>query len=156
MRWSPIIPDFAGFAVARGLRVLEIDIGLGADHQRFAEADAELWAIDLTASAVEHTRQRLAAFGLASHLAVGVAERLDFPDESFDLVYSLGVLHHSPDTPKAIAEVRRVLKPGWEDHDLPQVEPGRPDALGALCPAGSEALAIATRDLCPLSGKSRH
>ena len=109
---EPYIPDFAGFAVARGLRVLEIGVGLGADHQRFAEAGAELWGIDLTARAVEHTRRRLAAFGLASHLAVGDAERLEFPDETFDLVYSWGVLHHSPDTPKAIAEVRRVLKSG--------------------------------------------
>ncbi len=61
-----------------------------------------------------HTRTRLQAFGLASHLAVGDAERLDFPDETFDSVYSWGVLHHSPDTLKAIAEVHRVLKRGRE------------------------------------------
>jgi len=92
--------------------VLEIGVGLGADHQRFAEAGAELWGIDLTERAVEHTRRRLAAFGLSSTIAVGDAEALDFPDESFDQVYSWGVLHHSPNTPKAIAEVWRVLKPG--------------------------------------------
>ena len=111
---EPYIPDFAGFAAARGLRVLEIGVGLGADHQRFAEAGADLWGIDLTDRAVEHTRRRLAAFGLTSHLAVGDAERLEFADASFDRVYSWGVLHHSPDTPKAIAEVWRVLKPGGE------------------------------------------
>ena len=61
---------------------------------------------------MQHTRNRLAAFGLTSNLTVGDAENLNFPDEMFDLVYSWGVLHHSPDTPKAISEVFRVLKPG--------------------------------------------
>lgn len=109
---EPYIPAFAGFNSAQGLRVLEIGVGLGADHQRFAEAGAALSGIDLTERAVEHTRRRLAVFGLASDLALGDAENLQFPDESFDLVYSWGVLHHSPDTPKAIDEVWRVLKRG--------------------------------------------
>jgi len=109
---EPYIPDFAGFAQSKDLRVLEIGVGLGADHQRFAEAGADLWGIDLTERAVEHSRCRLAAFGLSSNLSVADAERLDFPEESFDWVYSWGVLHHSPDTPKAIAEVWRVLKAG--------------------------------------------
>lgn len=109
---EPYILDFARFIAARGSRVLEIGVGLGADHQRFAEAGAELWGIDLTERAVEHTRRRLASLGLESHLAVGDAEALDFPAESFDRVYSWGVLHHSPDTPKAVSEVYRVLKHG--------------------------------------------
>jgi len=111
-RLEPVIPAFADFASARGKKVLEIGVGLGADHQRFAEAGADLYGIDLTERAVEHTRRRLALFGLSSNLAVGDAENLDFPDESFDRVYSWGVLHHSPDTPKAVREVYRVLKHG--------------------------------------------
>ena len=90
--------------------MLEIGVGLGADQQRVAEAGAALSGIDLTERAVEHTRRRLAAFGLDTDLAVGDAENLQFPDDSFELVYSRGALHHSPDTPKAIAEVWRVLK----------------------------------------------
>lgn len=109
---EPYILDFARFKEASGLRVLEIGVGLGADHQQFAEAGADLWGIDLTERAVEHTRQRLKAFGLTSHLGAGDAENLEFGDESFDRVYSWGVLHHSPDTPKAISEIWRVLKPG--------------------------------------------
>jgi SAM-dependent methyltransferase len=109
---EPYIPEFAGFNTARGLCVLEIGVGLGADHQQFAEAGAALSGIDLTERAVKHTRHRLAAFGIESDLAVGDAENLQFSDGSFDLVYSWGVLHHSPDTSKAIGEVWRVLKQG--------------------------------------------
>jgi len=111
-RLEPYIREFAQFETAMGRRVLEIGVGLGADHQQFAEAGAELYGIDLTERAVAHTRHRLALFGLGSNLSTGDAEHLDFPDDAFDLVYSWGVLHHSPDTPKAIAEVHRVLKRG--------------------------------------------
>jgi ubiquinone/menaquinone biosynthesis C-methylase UbiE len=109
---EPYILKFGRFDEARGLRVLEIGVGLGADHQKFAEAGADLWGIDLTERAIELTRRRLETFGQVSRLAVGDAENLDFPDETFDRVYSWGVLHHSPNTPKAISEVWRVLKRG--------------------------------------------
>jgi SAM-dependent methyltransferase len=108
---EPYILDFACFEKVRGQRVLEIGVGLGADHQRFAEAGAELWGIDLTDRAIEHTRRRLTVCSLNSNLSVGDAEKLKFEDASFDRVYSWGVLHHSPNTPKAILEVFRVLKP---------------------------------------------
>ena len=109
---EPYIVEFADFTTASGQRVLEIGVGLGADHQRFAEAGAELYGIDLTERAIDHTVNRLAAFGPSSDLRVGDAENLSFPDNFFDRVYSWGVLHHTPDTPRAISEVRRVLKPG--------------------------------------------
>ena len=102
----------AGFRETKGLKVLEIGIGLGADHKKFAEAGAYLWGIDLTERSVEQTRNRLKIFGLHSKLAVGDAEKLDFPDKTFDYVYSWGVLHHSPNTPQAISELWRVLKHG--------------------------------------------
>jgi ubiquinone/menaquinone biosynthesis C-methylase UbiE len=111
-RLEPFILPFADFSSTRGKKVLEIGVGLGADHQQFAEYGADLYGIDLTERAVEHTRRRLDLFGFSSHLAVGDAENLDFPDETFDCVYSWGVLHHSPDTSKAIDEVYRVLKRG--------------------------------------------
>lgn len=109
---EPFILEFAQFEQARGAKVLEIGVGLGADHQRFAESGAQLWGVDLTPRAVEHTQRRLAAFGLASNLEVGDAEALAFPEGTFDRVYSWGVIHHSPDTPRAVAEIHRVLKPG--------------------------------------------
>lgn len=109
---EPFIPGFARFNEARGKRALEIGVGLGADHQRFAEAGAILYGIDLTQRAVTVTEHRLSQFGLKSNLDVGDAESLRYPDSYFDVVYSWGVVHHSPDTPRAISEVWRVLKSG--------------------------------------------
>jgi len=109
---EPYIEELADFRAARGKKVLEIGVGLGADHQRLAENGALLWGIDLTLRAVEHTRRRFSVFGLKSNLSVGDAENLGFDDSTFDVVYSWGVLHHSPDTPKAVSEVWRVLRPG--------------------------------------------
>jgi ubiquinone/menaquinone biosynthesis C-methylase UbiE len=111
---EPYIDEFARFGEARGKRVLEIGVGLGADHQKFAQAGAELYGIDLTERAIEHTRRRLAVFGLSSRLSIGDAEKQVFPNEFFDVVYSWGVLHHSPNTPQAVAEVHRLLKRGGE------------------------------------------
>jgi SAM-dependent methyltransferase len=111
-RLEPYIPVFGRFDESRDLRVLEIGVGLGADHQRFAAAGAILTGIDLTERAVEHTQRRLSLFGLTSELSTGDAEQLSFADNTFDVVYSWGVIRHSPDTPKAVREIFRVLKPG--------------------------------------------
>lgn len=92
--------------------VLEIGVGLGTDHLQFGRAGARLTGIDLTPRCIELTRQRLAQEGIESNLSVMDAERLTFPDDSFDCVYSFGVLHHTAAAEKAFAEVRRVLRPG--------------------------------------------
>jgi len=107
-----IIFPFARFTETAGQRVLEVGVGLGADHQEFAQAGADLYGIDITHKAMEHTQRRLTLFNLHSNLSVGDAEALDFVDEQFDLVYSWGVLHHSPNTTKAFSEVFRTLKKG--------------------------------------------
>ena len=107
-----MIFPFARFQESRGQSVLEIGVGLGADHQQSAQAGAKLTGIDLTDRVVEHTRCRLQSFGLHSDLSAGDVENLPFPDQSFDVVYSLGVLHHSPNTEKSIQEVFCVLKRG--------------------------------------------
>ena len=109
---EPYIVPFADFNNVRGKKVLEVGVGLGADHQRFAESGAALTGIDLTPRAVNLTRQRFEKLGLESKLEVGDAENLIFEDNSFDVVYSWGVIHHSPDTKKAANEIYRVLRPG--------------------------------------------
>lgn len=111
---EPYIFEFAGFADARGKHVLEIGLGLGADHEQFARNGAVIWGIDLTARSVQHVRRRFALLNLPPRVQVGDAESLPFPDESFDIVYSWGVLHHTPKTSVALREVLRVLKPGGE------------------------------------------
>jgi SAM-dependent methyltransferase len=111
-RLEPYIADFARFDEAKGKSVLEIGVGLGADHERFARAGAKLSGIDLTPRAITNTKSRFAAHGLESDLRVGDAEALPFADDSFDIVYSWGVIHHSPQTHKAAGEILRVLKPG--------------------------------------------
>jgi SAM-dependent methyltransferase len=106
------IREFARFDSFRDQATLEIGVGLGADHQSLAEAGARLTGIDLTPRAIEFTRARFELFGLKSDLRVADAENLPFPDRAFDAVYSWGVIHHSPDTPRAAAEIFRVLRPG--------------------------------------------
>jgi ubiquinone/menaquinone biosynthesis C-methylase UbiE len=111
---EPYIIPFAGFDKATNLAVLEIGVGLGADHQHFAQAGAKLSGCDLTPRAIERTQQRLALFGFSSNLQVADAENLPYSDASFDIVYSWGVIHHSPNTPLAVKEIERVLRPGGQ------------------------------------------
>lgn len=106
------IPTAADFQNTRGLRVLEIGCGMGTDGAQFAKAGAIYTGIDLTDAAVELARKRFQVSGLKGEFRVADAERLDFPDASFDLVYSHGVLHHTPDIEAAVREIHRVLKPG--------------------------------------------
>jgi ubiquinone/menaquinone biosynthesis C-methylase UbiE len=109
---EPYIDKFARFHEGKGKDVLEIGVGMGADHVEWAKSQPlTLTGIDLTPRAVEHARKRLDIYGLKSEVRVGDAEKLPFADESFDIVYSWGVIHHSPDTQKAIQEIYRVLKP---------------------------------------------
>lgn len=113
-RLEPCIPSFARFERYRARRVLEIGVGAGADHEQFALAGADLTGVDLTARAIAHAKRRLKLRGLLSELRRCSAEALDFDDDSFDLVYSWGVLHVTPNTQQAIREVLRVLKPQGE------------------------------------------
>jgi len=109
---NPFIASFAKFQGAHNLRVLEIGLGSASDFIRWARNGAELWGRDLTQASVELTRERLALEGLNANVATGDAEALDLPSDYFDVVYSYGVLHHTPNTPQAIREVYRVTKPG--------------------------------------------
>ncbi|MEP6910793.1 MAG: class I SAM-dependent methyltransferase [Actinomycetota bacterium] len=109
---DPQIAQFANFEGARGERLLEIGVGLGTDFIRFVRAGAIVTGVDLTEHAVELVRRRLALEGLEGEVLVADAERLPFADESFEQVYSWGVLHHSPDTDRAVREAIRVLRPG--------------------------------------------
>lgn len=109
---EPYLPQFARFRSAAGRRVLEVGIGAGTDFQQWVRHGARAVGLDLTPQGVALTTERVRLDGMAADVLVGDAERLPFPDEHFDLVWSYGVLHHSPDTRTAVREVRRVLRPG--------------------------------------------
>jgi ubiquinone/menaquinone biosynthesis C-methylase UbiE len=109
---EPFIADYADFASTKGQRVLEIGVGVGSDFIRFARAGADASGVDLTDHAIALVRRRLELEGLTADLQRADAERLPFADDTFDVVYSWGVLHHTPDSDRAIAEAQRVLKPG--------------------------------------------
>lgn len=110
--YAPWMPAAMNWQEWRDKDVLEIGVGLGSDHISFAEAGARMSALDLSRTHLRHTSAHLALHGYATCAVYGDAERMPFGDASFDLVYSFGVLHHTPDTAGAIAEVRRVLRPG--------------------------------------------
>lgn len=112
---EPYIAEFAGFRGAAGKKVLEIGVGAGCDFINWVQNNAKATGVDLTERAIELTRERLALQGVDENtysLLVGDAERLGFEENSFDIVYSWGCLHHSPNTERAFGEACRVLKPG--------------------------------------------
>jgi ubiquinone/menaquinone biosynthesis C-methylase UbiE len=112
---EPYIPAFAQFASSQGLKVLEIGVGAGSDFLQWCKAGAQPVGVDLTEAAIALTSERLGLEGVAPDaygLRTADAENLPFEDNSFDVVYSWGVLHHTPNTGRAYSEVCRVLKPG--------------------------------------------
>ena len=107
--WMPRVMEFEKF---RGARLLEVGCGMGTDLLQFARGGAYCTGVDLTPRSVEITRHRFALFGAPGAFMIGDGEQLPFASETFDVVYSNGVLHHTPDTAGAIREVHRVLRPG--------------------------------------------
>lgn len=111
---EPFIKKFARFTEWRHKKILEIGIGAGTDFMQFVRAGAQATGIDLTASALQHARHRIALENKSAVVLEADAENLPFADETFDFIYSWGVLHHTPDTKRAIDEVYRTLKKGGE------------------------------------------
>jgi SAM-dependent methyltransferase len=107
--WMPRLMEFEGF---RGARLLEVGCGMGTDLLQFARGGARCTGVDLTPRSVEITRHRFKLYGAEGNFMISDGERLPFRSESFDVVYSNGVLHHTPDTAGSIREVHRVLRPG--------------------------------------------
>jgi ubiquinone/menaquinone biosynthesis C-methylase UbiE len=109
---EPHTAEMAAFEQARGKRVLEIGCGLGTDGARFAQAGADYIGLDLSPVSLHWARENVQQRHLPARWLLADAESLPFPDATFDLVYSSGVLHHTPDFAAAVAEIHRVLRPG--------------------------------------------
>jgi 2-polyprenyl-3-methyl-5-hydroxy-6-metoxy-1,4-benzoquinol methylase len=108
---EPHIPAFAGYARWAGRRVLEIGCGIGTDTINFARAGAQVTAVDLSRRSLDLAQQRAEVFGLQDRITFieADAERLSevVAPAPYDLVYSFGVLHHTPKPERALAQIRR-------------------------------------------------
>ena len=110
---EPHIPGFAQFERWKGKKVLEIGCGIGTDTMNFARAGALVTAVDLSDQSLVLARQRAKVFGLEKQISFyqANAEELSafVPVQSYDLVYSFGVIHHTPSPSRAIEEIRKYM-----------------------------------------------
>jgi 2-polyprenyl-3-methyl-5-hydroxy-6-metoxy-1,4-benzoquinol methylase len=114
---EPHIPRFAEFSKWSGKRVLEVGCGLGTESTNFARAGAILTAVDLSEESIKLAKKRFEVFGLEGSFYRANAEELTqvLPEGSkFDLIWTFGVVHHTPHPEKVIAEFTKLLAPGGE------------------------------------------
>lgn len=115
-RVEPHIPEFAEFSRWQGKKVLEIGCGIGTDTINFARHGAEVTAVDLSEKSLEVARQRARVFGLEDRIRFfqANAEQLTeiLPAGQYDLVYSFGVIHHTPHPGRVLDQIRNFLTPG--------------------------------------------
>jgi len=113
---EPHIPVFADFERWRGRRVLEVGCGIGTDSINFARAGAELTAVDLSSESLRIAAQRAQVMGVADRIRFVEANAEELTSvlegEQFDLLYSFGVVHHTPHPDRALAQMRRLVAPG--------------------------------------------
>jgi 2-polyprenyl-3-methyl-5-hydroxy-6-metoxy-1,4-benzoquinol methylase len=113
---EPHIPAFAEFERWEGKRVLEVGCGIGTDSINFARAGADLTAVELSSESLRIAAQRAEVMGVADRIRFleANAEELTatLTDEPYDLVYSFGVIHHTPRPERALAEMRALVTPG--------------------------------------------
>uniref|UniRef100_B8HUJ0 Methyltransferase type 11 n=1 Tax=Cyanothece sp. (strain PCC 7425 / ATCC 29141) TaxID=395961 RepID=B8HUJ0_CYAP4 len=100
------------FSIAANKKLLEVGHGIGSDLLTFCEHGAEVYGIDITEKHHQLAKKNFELHGKTCQLKLCDAANIDFPSEYFDVVYSHGVLHHTPDTIRCIGEIYRVLKPG--------------------------------------------
>ncbi len=110
------IPAFADFEQWRGKKVLEVGCGIGTDTINFARHGAQVTTVDLSAKSMELAQQRAAVFNLQDKIRFlpGNAEQLStfVPVEPYDLIYSFGVIHHTPHPDSVLEELRKYTHPG--------------------------------------------
>jgi len=113
---EPHIPRFAEFPRWQDKRVLEIGCGIGTDTINFARNGASVTAVDLSEKSLEMARKRAEIFGLADRIRFyhGSAEQLEqvVPPQTFDLIYSFGVIHHTPHPERVLEQLGSYSRPG--------------------------------------------
>jgi 2-polyprenyl-3-methyl-5-hydroxy-6-metoxy-1,4-benzoquinol methylase len=111
---EPHIPGFAEFDRWAGKRVLEVGCGIGTDSINFARAGARLTAVDLSNESLQIARQRAEVMGVADRIEFVQANAEDLTsalDGGYDLVYSFGVIHHTPRPQRALEQIRALVAP---------------------------------------------
>lgn len=113
-RWpsGKILENFITYEFFNDSKVLEIGCGAGLVSSHIAKSGAKLTAIDITTKSIELTKKRFEIEGLEADIIKMDAERIEFDDDYFDYIVSWGVIHHSGNMKKILAEINRVLKPG--------------------------------------------
>lgn len=115
-RAEPHILDFANHSAWSGKRVLEVGCGLGTDAEQFARAGAVYTGIDFSPRSAELTQQRFDTFGLTGRIFSADIETVELSqfEPPYDLVYSFGVLHHTPNATAAVNNIRKLMAAGSE------------------------------------------
>jgi len=115
---EPHIPAFAEFARWKDRKVLEIGCGLGTDTVSFARAGAHVTAVELSQKSADLARQRVEVYGLEDRVTIHVGNAEELPSlvapQKFDLVYSFGVIHHSPHPRRIVEHLMGYMAPSSE------------------------------------------
>ena len=114
---EPHVMDFAGFHEWRGKRVLEIGCGMGWDAVQFAKHGADYTGIDISKKSIELAKKQFKVYGLHGDLRVinmADPEEIKQLEGDYDLVYSLGVIHHFPNIEQIIRNIHGLVAPGGE------------------------------------------
>ena len=111
---EPYVAEYAQFDKWAGKRILEVGCGTGTDLLQFAEAGAHTVGVDLSPKSAFIAKSRLRTYNCQGEILIADAENIPFKTDEFDLTYSWGVLHHTPNPEQAIREIYRVTKSGGE------------------------------------------
>jgi SAM-dependent methyltransferase len=113
---EPHIPRFAQFEKWKSKKVLEVGCGIGTDSINFARAGADITVVELSKKSLEICKKRFEIYGLKARFYNGNSEELStfVPVEPYDLIYSFGVIHHTPCPEKVFAELKKYCKPETE------------------------------------------
>lgn len=108
---EPHIPKFAQFSNWKGKKVLEIGCGIGTDTINFARAGAKVTAVELSKNSLNLAERRAKVYGFGRKIKFYLANAEELskavPIQPYDLIYSFGVIHHTPDPQKAISEIKK-------------------------------------------------
>ncbi len=110
---EPHIPKFAQFSKWKGKKVLEIGCGIGTDTVNFARAGAQVTAVELSKKSLDIAKKRAKVYGLEKKIKFYLANAEELskvvPVEPYDLIYSFGVIHHTPNPDKVIKEIKKYI-----------------------------------------------